>query len=148
MNTFIYIWLILIGSLHVIAGILVSFFISFDQQNSYINYLFNTLKVNPEEIDTASLALISSLLKLFGPVILGWGLLFLLLIYCLKNATLINKQFHRLKFACIVSIIAWYGLDSFIAWQVGLNFHLEFNLIIIAFIIFPLALFRPTNTHD
>ncbi len=147
MNNFLYCWLFFIGILHIIAGLLVCFFIGFDRNNSYINYLFSTLNINNYSTDNINHILLSNLiptlLKLFGPVIIGWGILFSALIYCLRTPSLSNNAFIVIKLCCIVSTFSWYGLDSFIAWQVGLKLHLGFNLATTLLITLPLILIRP-----
>ncbi|MGI1678166.1 MAG: hypothetical protein K6L75_05515 [Cellvibrionaceae bacterium] len=144
MNKFIYSWLYLIGVLHILSGIVVSFFVCFDTNNSYINYLFNSLNIDIQLADSNTITLITTLLKLFGPAIIGWGILFLSLIFCLKTAFHAKKGFQFIKTTCILSTIVWYGLDSFIAWQVGFTFHVEFNVAIILLIVLPLIFLKPT----
>lgn len=148
MNTWIYRWLFLIALLHIAAGLAVSFFITFDQSNSYLQYLFNQFNIADTNSSHPSLQLITTLLKLFGPVIIGWGLLFFAIIYLMRFTQLTQQQFHIMKIAGLSSTIIWYGLDALLAWQVSLSVHILFNGCIILALVLPFALLKYEISSD
>ncbi|MBC9250195.1 hypothetical protein A9179_07900 [Pseudomonas alcaligenes] len=139
MQNLLYRWLLLVGLGHVGLGVLLAFTAQLPLADFYFQHLYASFAV--ADAPTAYQQLLSTLVRLFGPTVASWGLLFTLLVH------LYRQHGHALiKPALFAALLLWCVLDSAISAYYGLFLHVYLNSAAALSIAVPLCFLRPI-TH-
>ena len=132
----IYRWLLLIGTAHILIGLL---FIVIIKTELMQPYLQNILEVFNVEKTENNLSLLTSFLQFFGPTVASWGVLL-----CISVFHFYYYGNLRTKLIISTAILIWFVFDTSLALLHGLNSHIFINsLVFILF--FPAFLLLKTN---
>lgn len=136
MQNLLYRWLLLIGLGHVVLGVVLAFTAQLPPADFYFQHLYASFAVT--DAPAAYQQLLSTLIRLFGPTVASWGLLFSLLIH------LYRQHGHSLiKPALFAALLLWCVLDSAISSYYGLFLHVYLNSAAALSIAIPLSFLRP-----
>ena len=139
MQNLLYRWLLAVGLGHVLLGVVLAFTAQLPIAAPYFEHLYAS--VGTSQAPTAEYhSLLTTMVRLFGPTVASWGLLFSLLVY------LYRQHGHGLiKPALFVALLLWCVLDSAISAYYGILAHAYLNTLAALSIALPLLLLRPLN---
>ena len=139
MQNLLYRWLLAVGLGHVLLGVVLAFTAQLPIAAPYFEHLYAS--VGASQAPTAQYhSLLTTMVRLFGPTVASWGLLFSLLVY------LYRQHGHGLiKPALFVALLLWCVLDSAISAYYGILAHAYLNTLAALSIALPLLLLRPLN---
>ncbi|MEK1904846.1 MAG: hypothetical protein AAAB13_03635 [Pseudomonas sp.] len=137
MQNLLYRWLLLVGLGHVALGVVLAFTAQLAIAAPYFHYLYASFGISqPPAVEYQNLLI--TMVRLFGPTVASWGLLFSVLVY------LYREQGHRLiKPALFAALLLWCVLDSGISAYFGIYAHAYLNAAAGLSMALPLLLLRP-----
>ncbi len=139
MQNLLYRWLLLVGLGHVVLGVVLAFTAQLPLANIYFQHLYASFSI--EAAPPSYHDLLSTLIRLFGPTVASWGLLFTLLVH------LYRQHGHALiKPVLFAALLVWCVLDSGISAYYGLSLHVYLNSAAALSIAIPLFFLR-SATH-
>lgn len=136
MQNLLYRWLLLVGLGHVALGVLLAFTAHLPIAMPYFQYLYDSVGASqapsPEQH-----ALLITMVRLFGPTVASWGMLFTLLVH------LYRQHGHGLiKPMLFIALLLWCVLDSGISAYYGILAHAYLNTAAMLSIAVPLLALR------
>lgn len=141
MQNLLYRWLLLVGLGHVVLGVVLAFTAQLPLADTYFQQLYASFAVEP--MSTPYHNLLTTMVRLFGPTVASWGLLFTLLVH------LYRQHGHALiKPVLFAALLVWCVLDSGISAYYGLSLHVYLNSAAALSIALPLLLLRPLATSQ
>ncbi|QKE62717.1 TIGR01777 family protein [Aquipseudomonas campi] len=140
MQNLLYRWLLAVGLGHVLLGVVLAFTAQLPIAAPYFQYLYASVAASPAP--TAEYhSLLTTMVRLFGPTVASWGLLFSLLVY------LYRQHGHALiKPALFAALLLWCVLDSAISAYYGILAHTYLNTLAALSIALPLYFLAPRDT--
>ncbi|BFM12158.1 hypothetical protein R50072_23110 [Simiduia litorea] len=133
----IYRWLIGLGLLHAMGGVLLVFILDTPLAEPYLDYLAQQLAVQDGHHAGTPV-----LLALFGPTVASWGILF-----CLAVDYYYTSGKAMVKWLSFAAIFVWLLLDSTISGFYGLYWHWYINGFMATALCLPLLLLQPKQHH-
>lgn len=141
MQNLLYRWLLLVGLGHVVLGVALAFTAQLPLADAYFQQLYASFAVEP--VATPYHDLLTTLVRLFGPTVASWGLLFTLLVQ------LYRQHGHALiKPGLFAALLLWCVLDSGISLYFGILAHAYLNTAAALAIAIPLLALRPLATSQ
>ncbi|MET1077991.1 MAG: TIGR01777 family oxidoreductase [Pseudomonas sp.] len=142
MQNLFYRWLLLIGLGHVALGVVLAFTAQLPIAMPYFQYLYASVgagqAASPEQH-----SVVTTLVRLFGPTVASWGLLFSLLVH------LYRQHGHALiKPTLFAALLVWCLLDSGISTYYGILAHAYLNMAAALAIAVPLYFLVPLQSAD
>lgn len=138
MQTLIYRWLLAMGIGHVVLGMGLLLVGGSTLLDPYLHSLYPAAAEAPTSVTQQELT--RTLVRLFGPTVASWGLLYCVLLQ------LYRRHAHRqIKPALFGALLLWCLLDSGLAVFKGMHLNLAMNLGVALAIGLPLVFLRPVN---
>ena len=129
----IYCWLLGVGLAHALGGVVLIALVDMTFMQGYLQYLATALNALPSDHITAAV-----MLKLFGPTVASWGLLF-----CLAVDYFYRTGKRVTKWITVCAILLWLLLDSGISASYGLYWHWIINALAGVSLLLPLLFLTP-----
>lgn len=141
MQNLLYRWLLLVGLGHVALGVVLAFTAQLPLADAYFQQLYASFAIQPAAGPYHQL--LTTMVRLFGPTVASWGLLFTLLVH------LYRQHGHGLiKPALFAALLLWCVLDSGISLYFGILAHAYLNIAAALAIAVPLLALRPQTTSQ
>ncbi|HSC82556.1 MAG TPA: hypothetical protein VLC30_02965 [Pseudomonas sp.] len=138
MQNLLYRWLMLIGLGHVALGVVLACTAQLPLADAYFRYLYASFAV--DSVSAHYHSLLTTMVRLFGPTVASWGLLFTLLVH------LYRQHGHAMiKPALFAALLLWCVLDSGISLYFGILAHAYLNTAAALAIAIPLLALRPLS---
>lgn len=136
LNNWLYRWLLIVATLHVIGGVALAFEMPEFIWQAYQQDLYRVFSINnnpPENVKN----LVNMIIRLFGPTVASWGLL---MIYLLRRIFLQRDEVALLFL--ISALLIWFLLDTSISLSFGVMSHFWINGLAFVVILLPLLVFK------